>query len=596
MRFLSMSLRNWRSFHGDNILQFSTDPACPITLVFGPNGAGKTALLNAFTWAIYGEFTEGFYRRDDLINHEALAVNSDEIAQVRLVLSDAGKEYAITRSVTAAQQIIGVSDVFVSVDGNTELEEAIHQLLPKALKDLFFFPAETFGTAKVLRSHDRQNQAATLEIDSAIRTLLAGDVYDNAIKDLRSAVNSSSLKSPKKVSGAAIDQANEAFSKAQADLAEAERLHDELPAELATATAEADRAQKLAEQYDPEQIAVWRKEFEEKAEAVARAKTEMDKANDLYLLLARHAHAHFTSKAVAAAIKRLDAAEACGLIPPRIDGQVLQRTLDDLRCLLCGEDLKSDGVSRVRELQTRVADSTTALRGLEARGDLKNYVEKSKERMLQLQAAVTELASRFEKVASPAVGTDLVHLCATVHECIALADRLHKRAQTSLEKFKEQGGPEEPTTNVVQIAVAKQLKVKALEDRLNALPEKIKNLQSLRDTALNNLTAKSKGSKEAVDKTEAIRLLDEAKGFFEAAKEGLTEYGRRDFERAINQTYQDLVRKPYELRVDKNFRISVLNEGTDQQVAPSQVRERVVAHRIPWSHRSACAPVPTDCE
>ena len=88
--------------------------------------------------------------------------------------------------------------------------------------------------------------------------------------------------------------------------------------------------------------------------------------------------------------------------------------------------------------------------------------------------------------------------------------------------------------------------------------------------ALADLTAKAQGSKEAVDKTEAIRLLDEAKSFFEAAKEGLTEYGRQDFERAVNKTYRDLVRKPYELRVDSNFRISLFNEGTNQGVAASR--------------------------
>lgn len=565
-----MSVKNWRSFHGDNQLEFSTDPDRPVTLILGPNGAGKTALLNAFTWVIYGEFTEGFDRRDDLINHEALSVNSDEIAEVRLVLSDGGKEYTITRSVTAAQQMTGTSDVFVSVDGKTELEEAIHQLLPKALKDLFFFPAETFGTAKVLRSQSKQTQAASLEIDSAIRTLLAGDVYDNAIKDLRDAVNSSALKNTKKVSDAAVNQANQNWVKAQADFAEAERLRDQLPAELAAATAEAEKAQKHAEQYDPEKIALWQQQFQERSDAVAAAKVEVDRANDLYVLLARSAHTHFAAKAVAASVKRLDAAEACGLIPPRIDGQVLKRTLDDKKCLLCGEDLSVHGAARVKDLQTRVADSTTALRGLEARSDLKNYVQKTAETTLQLRASVTELAARFEKVSSPAESADLAHLRATVHECIALADRLHKRAETGLEEFKAQAGPEEPTTHVVQIAVAKQLKVKELEERLDALPAKIKELQSLRDAALSDLTAKSKGSKESVDKTEAIRLLDEAKGFFEAAREGLTEYGRQDFERAVNQTYQDLVRKPYELRVDKSFRISLFNEGTEQQVAASQ--------------------------
>jgi DNA sulfur modification protein DndD len=570
MRFVSMTLKNWRSFHGENAIEFSVDPDQPITLILGPNGAGKTALLNAFTWAIYGEFTEGFDRRNDLINHEALAVNASEVAQVKLVLSDAGKEFTITRSATAAQQEAGTYDVFVSVDGSTDLEESIHHLLPKALKDLFFFPAETFGTAKVLRSRDRQHESSTLEIDTAIRTLLGGDVYDNAIRDLRTAENSGSLRSTRKVSDDAIGQANEAWGKAQAELAEAERLKEVLPAELTSARAEAERAQKTAEQYDPAKIAQWQQEFARRSAEVATAKAEVDRANDIYVQLARGAYRHFVAKAVPAAIRRLDAAEACGLIPPRIDGQVLQRTLDEGRCLLCGEELSDHATHRVKELQLRVADSTTALRGLEARGDLKNFVERSGETLAQLRASVSDLASRFENVASPSKDADLVHLRATVHECIALADRLHRRAESSLEEFKAAEQPEQPTTNVVQIAVARQLAVRGLEERIAALPRRIKELQTARDAALADLTAKSKGSKEAIDKTEAIRLLDDSKAFFQAARDGLTEYGRVDFERAINQTYKDLVRKPYELRVDANFRISLFNEGSEQQVAASQ--------------------------
>src|SRR4051794_36445871 len=98
MRFVNMTLRNWRSFHGENVLEFSTDDKKPVTLILGPNGAGKTALLNAFTWVIYGEYTEGFDRHHDLINHEALAVNPDEVTEVRLVLTDGGREFAITRT------------------------------------------------------------------------------------------------------------------------------------------------------------------------------------------------------------------------------------------------------------------------------------------------------------------------------------------------------------------------------------------------------------------------------------------------------------------------------------------------------------------
>ena len=68
MKFLQLRMLNWRSFAGEQEIKFSTDPERPVTLLFGPNGAGKTALLNAFTWALYGTFTDGFDRHESLVN------------------------------------------------------------------------------------------------------------------------------------------------------------------------------------------------------------------------------------------------------------------------------------------------------------------------------------------------------------------------------------------------------------------------------------------------------------------------------------------------------------------------------------------------
>ena len=119
------------------------------------------------------------------------------------------------------------------------------------LKDLFFFPAETFGTASVIKDAARQSQVTSMKVDEAIRTLLAGDVYDNAIDDLRKAIDSKALRSAKaKVSDSAIEAAERDFTDAQAHLADAERLSDELPMQLAAAVADAERATLAAQQYD----------------------------------------------------------------------------------------------------------------------------------------------------------------------------------------------------------------------------------------------------------------------------------------------------------------------------------------------------------
>jgi hypothetical protein len=305
-------------------------------------------------------------------------------------------------------------------------------------------------------------------------------------------------------------------------------------------------------------------------DAVTQAQKDVDRANEFYVQLARHAHAHFAEKAVTAAIGRLDVAEQCGLIPPRIDGDVLRRTLDDGRCLLCGEKLSDHAISRVQELERNVADSRTAMRGLEARTSLRNYLGQSRTKLDRFRSEVTDFAARFENVGLPAPDADLVHLRATVHECIELADRHHSRALSAKVEFAKQEGPEQPSDDPFEKARAKRLKARALQERLENLPEIIKGFERTRRDKLDALQHKSKGSRAATDRAAAIKLLDEARVFFEAALDGLTEYGRTDFEKAINQTYVELVRKPYELKVDDDFRISIFMRNTSQEVAPSQ--------------------------
>ena len=76
-----------------------------------------------------------------------------------------------------------------------------------------------------------------MKVDAAIRTLLAGDVYDNAIEDLRTAIDSPALRSTTKVSDRAISRRN-GLRWTRSHLGEAERLRDELPTQMALAAAD----------------------------------------------------------------------------------------------------------------------------------------------------------------------------------------------------------------------------------------------------------------------------------------------------------------------------------------------------------------------
>ncbi|OCF89031.1 hypothetical protein AW168_18915 [Nocardia brasiliensis] len=60
------------------------------------------------------------------------------------------------------------------------------------------------------------------------------------------------------------------------------------------------------------------------------------------------------------------------------------------------------------------------------------------------------------------------------------------------------------------------------------------------------------------------------KQFFEQARAGLNEFGREDFQKAINDTYSDLIAKPFEIRVGDDFGIAVGAAGKGNSMPVSQ--------------------------
>ena len=73
MKLISLQLYNFRQFyHKTPAIVFASGKR-NTTVIYGNNGAGKTALLNAFTWVLYEEFTAAFAAPEMLINKRAIA-------------------------------------------------------------------------------------------------------------------------------------------------------------------------------------------------------------------------------------------------------------------------------------------------------------------------------------------------------------------------------------------------------------------------------------------------------------------------------------------------------------------------------------------
>ncbi|MEU5222163.1 AAA family ATPase [Streptomyces toyocaensis] len=576
MKFVTLVMRNWRSFHGDHRVEFSIDPRKPVTLILGPNGAGKTALLNAFTWALYGEFTDGFASPSKLVNVDAVEMDPSAETWVELTLVHEKDEFRIRRVTDAHRQAAGEYDLTVTKNGERAVEDDIYRILPKALKDLFFFPAETFSTANVLEG-SRPGEGSSLNIGQAIRSLLAGDIYDRAIEDLRKAIESEALKPPKNYSDNTVEEARRRYAQAQEELNSAEERRDALPGLLADARDKASKAKKDAERYNPEEIKKWEREYEQRTARVRQAESATQRAYELYLDLARKAHLHFSQSAVYSAISQLDLAEKAGLMPPRIHESVLDKTLNDCRCTLCGEPLSKEANERIKRLRAHVGDARIAVRGMETRSLLVRHTTQKDMAVANLRDEIASLASDLG-VAGPQQGADMRMLQAVLRTCLDMAERLLGNATRELMEFTETQDVERPPAgqSPVEIAMVRQKSVDILAAESKGIEAEIEALSSKVGELLSDYTKKSSKSEGHKRKTAAIEILREVKKFFDTARKGLNRFGREDFEKAINATYSDLIAKPYQIHVGEDFGITVRFPGKDEEIPLSQSEKVLV--------------------
>jgi DNA sulfur modification protein DndD len=576
VKFVKLKLRNWRSFYGDHEIEFSLDPARPVTLLLGPNGAGKTALLNAFTWALYGDFTNGFDNPDRLVNLAAVDLSATAETFVEVHFQHEGNDYRVNRKTNAQRQITSDSDLVITKNGERAVEADIHLILPKPLKNLFFFPAETLSTASILKGETR-SEGTFIQVREAIRSLLSGDIYRKASENLREAIKSDALKPPKKGHGQeAVELAHRQYLQAESMLSSAQERRDKLPEQLSDASQQAARAKQEAERYDPKELQKWNSENSRLTNLVLAAEQLEKKANALYVDLARCSHLFFAEHGVKVALRRLNQAEDAGLMPPRVHETVLDKSLESGQCSLCHSKLNETSRERVVMLRERVGDTQVAVCGLEARTMLRQFLKRHEAEGNRLREEIRELAISLQTNPPPQDGT-FKTLAAVVRSCISVADSLLRQAKAELEKFHSESVINRTADgkSPVDIAIVTQQKLDTLNKELTAMPEKIEDLRKIRDAAFKDYKEKSGKSDDYKLKTTAIEILQQAQTYFEAASQGLEDFGRADFEKAINETYADLIAKPFEIRVETDFGIRVVLSGTDE-IMPLSQSEKVL--------------------
>ena len=194
MRLLQLRLCNFRQFHGEspsiNLEPMSS--ARNVVLFHGINGSGKTAILNAFTWVLYGDFPRKSEGR--IVNKRATREGDGKLvkAWVEVSFRHGHHTYEIRRTVVArfdrmsgewdedrgGEVTIMSNDMTGSQGWRREdgalVGEIVGRILPEDLYGYFFFDGERIERIVQKRKEERD------QLGKATRTLLGVEVLTRA--------------------------------------------------------------------------------------------------------------------------------------------------------------------------------------------------------------------------------------------------------------------------------------------------------------------------------------------------------------------------------------------------------------------------------
>lgn len=193
MKFIKLTINNFRQYKGLNEIDFSTDPDKNITVVYGPITTGKTTLLQSFNWVLYDKIN---------LQNPDLVYNLEEAREVRpgedidvfvelLIEKDdiEKKQYKFRREVKyryfenkglsaiseSATASVKENDTWVRLD---DFEEQVNMLLPSKLSNYFFFDGERI---KVIGNQQKRGEQ---EVGEAVKSILGLEDFNTAIKHL----------------------------------------------------------------------------------------------------------------------------------------------------------------------------------------------------------------------------------------------------------------------------------------------------------------------------------------------------------------------------------------------------------------------------
>ncbi len=397
MRLHWLRVHNFRQFYGTSPKIELAHGKKNVTVIHGYNGSGKTALLNAFTWLMYGEFSAGFQQQEQLINKRAIreaSVGESVEARVELMIEHIGKRYLITKTCRAEKaegnssvrkpKTVGPEMQWCDADGKWKEEkrpdDVIGRILPEDLHFYFFFDGERIEKIFNPAYHEKKDMSKALKQFLGIEPLERAERHLTKVKkhfekelDAIGDPGTKEILERKKKLERYVEGLNASETSKELEI-EAERKQKELIEE------------QLRENKETAELQTTRDRLKRDRDALVR--NEKERKKELAQLISAKGYLVFLDKVLAKFHQLEESLRQSGELPAGIKRQFVQDLLEAEKCI-CGTDLSADSEHR------RAIEAWLAKAGLP---DVEEKLLKLGGRVAEFGAQKTDFCSRFEEL------------------------------------------------------------------------------------------------------------------------------------------------------------------------------------------------------
>lgn len=390
-------LKDFRCFYGESTINFSTDSNRNVTLIYAENGVGKTTLLNALLWCFYGETTDRFEKKEDILNYDA---NNEgrTTASVKVLFEHNGNDYIATRFfVTGPRANTSRTFIVARIDQGSQVDlptpdTFINTVIPRDMASHFLFDGEH---AEVFLGESNRSS-----IRAAVRDILGCSLIETAIDDLQAVSNQFRKQIPSTPATTRIRELNSSMDALTTQIEQAEEEGKRLEKQHALTREQIhDIEEKLRNTSAAKELQRARDRLDEQSRRTSRR--QKDAADEMYRWLGENGRFIVSKKITEETFGFLDDRKHRGRIPSPYNEEFVKDILAEETCI-CGAHLEpgSEATRKVASLLNKAANQVVRDRIAKVRARLSNLKSERAKAPNKLAKAKERLAEANEEMAS----------------------------------------------------------------------------------------------------------------------------------------------------------------------------------------------------